>query len=118
MSLPMVLLHRQGQPNRDRHTLVQAVASRLNGPVVGGNESTGDPKSQSEARSYLRMTISTEELLSQQSTVVGVKAGPLIDDRNDEMTRLKMPPDHDGRLRWRIFRRIIENLSQCSFHQN
>src|SRR5215469_11027505 len=73
MSILIVLLHRQGQPNRDRHTLVDAFAGCFDGAVVGSYESAGDPESQSEARGRLRVTVAAKELLSKQSTVVGVK---------------------------------------------
>src|SRR5579884_4540702 len=86
MSLLIILLHRQRQANRDRHALVHAFAGRLNGSVVGGHKSAGDPESQSEARSHLGVAIPTEEFLSKQSAVVGVKTGPLVDDRNHELS--------------------------------
>src|SRR6266852_5662118 len=118
MSLLMVLLHRQGQPNCDYHTLVNAVTGCLNGPVIGSYESAGDPESQSEARSHLRVTITTKELLSKQSSVIGVKAGALVSDGNHELSRFKMAAYVDGRFRRRIFRRVVENLSQRLLHQD
>src|SRR6266436_1635493 len=117
MSLLMVLLHRQGQPNCDCHTLVNAVTGCLNGPVIGSYESAGDPESQSEARSHLRVTITTKELLSKQSLVCGVKAGALVSDRNHELSGFKVAAYVDGRFRRRIFRRVVENLSERSLHQ-
>src|SRR5216683_7120881 len=113
----MVLLHRQGQPNRDRHALVHAFAGCLYGPVIGGHKGAGNPESQTEARSYLGVTISTEELLSQQRPVVGVKPGPLVGDRNYELAGFIVSADTNGGLRRRIFRRIVENLPQRPLHQ-
>src|SRR5437870_4826370 len=114
MSLLMVLLHRQGQPNCDCHTLVNAVTGCLNGPVIGGYESVGDPEAQSEARRRLRVTITTKELLSKQSSVFGVKSSTLVGDGNHELSRFKMAAYVDGRFRRRIFRRVVENLSERS----
>src|SRR5713101_5579952 len=99
----MVLLHRQGQPNRNRHTLVHAFTGCLNGSVIGGYESAGDPESQSEARSHLRVTITTKELLSKQGAVFRVKAGTLVSDGNHELSRFEMATHVDGRFRRRIF---------------
>lgn len=64
-----------------------------------------------------RTPVPTKELLSKQTPVVGVKAGALVSDRNHELSRLKVAAYVDGRFRRRIFRRIVENLAQCSLHQ-
>src|SRR5215471_8266837 len=82
----MALLHRQGQPNGDRHTLVGAFAGCVNASVIGSYERAGDPESQSEARSHLRLATTPKELLSKQSAVLGVKAGTSISDGNHELS--------------------------------
>src|SRR5258708_26923633 len=99
----MVLLHRQGQPNRNRHTLVHALARCLNGPVIGGYESAGDPESQSEAGSHLHVTMTTKELLSKQRAVFRVKAGALVTYCDHRLSRFTTAPHADLRLRRRIF---------------
>src|SRR6266436_8476485 len=114
----MVLLHRQGQPNRNRHTLVHALARCLNGPVIGSYESAGDPESQSEARSHLHVTMTTKELLSKQRAVVRVKTGTVVSDGNHELSQFEMATYVDGRFRRRIFCCVVENLPQRSLHQH
>src|SRR5215468_1060266 len=85
--IPFVVLpHRQGQPDGDRQTLVRAFAGCVNASVIGSYESTGDPESQSEARSHLRLATTPKELLSKQGTVLGVKAGTFISDGNHELS--------------------------------
>src|SRR5882762_9378831 len=101
MSVLMSLLHRQGQANRNRHALVHALAVGLYGPVIGGHKGAGDPESQTEARSYLGVTISTEELLPQQRPVVGVKPGPLVGDRNYELAGFIISTHANGGFRRR-----------------
>src|SRR6202522_3391200 len=112
MSVLTALLHRQGQSDRNRHALVHARAGRFDGPVIGGHERTGDPEPQAEARGHLRVSISTEELLSKQNPVVGIKARTLVGDRNCELAGFVLPVDADGGLRRRIFGGIVENLRE------
>src|SRR5260370_13903716 len=50
--------------------------------------------------------------------VVGVKTGALVSDRNHELSRFYMVAYADGSFRRRIFRRVVENLSQRSLHQH
>src|SRR5215471_15953294 len=118
MSVLIIVLHRQGQPNRNCHTLIYALARGLNGPVIGRHESAGDPESQPETRSYLGVAITAKELLPEQHPVVRVKASSLIGDRNCKLAGFKMAADADRGLRRRIFCRIVENLSQCALHQH
>src|SRR5215813_9810762 len=85
--IPLIaLLHRQGQPVGDSHTLMRAFAGCVDAPVIGRYESTGDPESQSEARSHLRLATAPKELLSKQGAVLGVKAGTFISDGNHELS--------------------------------
>jgi len=42
------------------------------------------------------VTIATNELLSKQGAVFGVKAGALTSDGNRELSRFKMAADFDG----------------------
>src|SRR2546426_3557172 len=107
-----------GQPNLNCRALVHAFADRLDGPTVGCHQGGGYPKSQAEARRCWRVTISTEELPPQQRPIVGVKPSTLVNHRYDELAGFAIPADADGGLRWRIFRRVIENLPKRSLHQH
>src|ERR1700733_14477149 len=99
MLIPVALLHREGQPDGDRHAFVYARAGRLDGTVVRGHEGTGDPESKTKSRSILRMPMAAEKFLPEQGAIVGIESGALIGNRDRKLPLLLLPPNGDHRLR-------------------
>ena len=116
-SVLWLVLHRQGQAYRNGRTLVHAVAGRLDGPVIGGDEGAGDPEAEAEARGHRRVPVTAEKLLPEQRPIIGVEAGTLIGDGDGEMIGILLSPNENSGLDRGVFGGIIENLSKRAFHQ-